>query len=353
VEEEVKLSFWKKLKISIFGLEEYQKLVLQKTSKTIAYIVILMLIFASLLSLATTYKFTQKVNEVKQYIETNIETIQFDNGKITINEKENDQLDMLFDGKVIIDTKENLEKEKINKYEEELNNYYNGIIILQDRVIIKSNSTGVLATISLNDLSNKFNIVKFDKQNIIDLLSEKDLYVVFYITMFIYLFIIYLSTVLLDAILYSIFGYVTGLISNLKIRYRNVYNIAIYSLTLPIILNLVYAIVNVLTGYTVKYFSILYAAITCIYIVAAILIIRSEIIKKQIELSRILEEQEKVKQEMEEQERQKREEEEKERIRKKDEKQRKEEKKQKQNNKKAPKDGENPEPQANIKTEEL
>ena len=40
MEEEVKISFWKKLKISIFGLEDYKKLVVQKTSKTISYIVI-------------------------------------------------------------------------------------------------------------------------------------------------------------------------------------------------------------------------------------------------------------------------------------------------------------------------
>lgn len=33
MEEEVKISFWKKLKISIFGLEEYQKLIVQKQEK--------------------------------------------------------------------------------------------------------------------------------------------------------------------------------------------------------------------------------------------------------------------------------------------------------------------------------
>ena len=49
----------------------------------------------------------------------------------------------------------------------------------------------------------------------------------------------------------------------------------------------------------------------------------------------------------------KKEEEEKEKIRKKDEKERQEQKKKKQENKKTPKTGENPEPQANIKTEEF
>ena len=124
MEEEVKISFWKKLKISIFGLEDYKKLVVQKTSKTISYIVILMLIFTFFLTLAITYSFSGTVNKVKQYIDQNIETINFNNGKISITQKENNVIstDKLFDGKVIIDTTENLTNEQINKYEEEIKN---------------------------------------------------------------------------------------------------------------------------------------------------------------------------------------------------------------------------------------
>ena len=346
MEEEVKISFWKKLKISIFGLEDYKKLVVQKTSKTISYIVILMLIFTFFLTLAITYRFSGTVNKVKQYIDQNIETINFNNGKISITQKENNVIstDKLFDGKVIIDTTENLTNEQINKYEEEIKNYYNGAVILQDKVILKTNMASVLTTISVKDIADQLNLVKFEKQDLMNALSGNNVYKIyaaFYIVMFIYLFVVYLSTVLLDAILYSL------------IRFRNVYNIAIYSMTLPIILNLIYIIVNILTGYTVKYFNVLYMAIACIYVIAAILIIRSDIIKQQIELSKIMQEQEKVRQEMEEKERQKKEEEERERIRKKDEKERQEQKK-KSSNKKAPKEkGDTPEPQANIKTEEL
>ena len=308
--EEVKISFWKKLKISIFGLEDYKKLVVQKTSKTISYIVILMLIFTFFLTLTITYSFSGTINKVKQYIEQNIEIFNFNNGKISITQKENNIIntDKLFDGKVIIDTTENLTNEQINKYEEEIKNYYNGVIVLQDKVILKTNMASVLTTISVKDIADQFNLVKFDKEDLVNFLSGNNvykIYIAFYVVMFVYLFIVYLSTILLDAILYSFVGYITGILSNLRIRFRNIYNIAIYSLTLPIILNLIYIIVNILTGYTIKYFNILYMAITCIYVIAAILIIRSDIIKQQIELSKIMQEQEKVRQELEEKERQK------------------------------------------------
>lgn len=103
MEEEVKISFWKKFKISIFGLEDYKKLVVQKTSKTISYIVILMLIFTFFLTLAITYRFSGTVNKVKQYIDQNIETLNFNKENIYYS-KENNVIstDKLFDGKVII-----------------------------------------------------------------------------------------------------------------------------------------------------------------------------------------------------------------------------------------------------------
>ena len=56
----------------------------------------------------------------------------------------------------------------------------------------------------------------------------------------------------------------------------------------------------------------MYTAVATIYIITAILMIKSDVIKKQMELRRIIEEQEKVKQELkqkEEEEKEKREEE--------------------------------------------
>ena len=45
MEQENKISFWKKIKISIFGLEEYQKLAVQKVGSSIGYLAKLMFNF--------------------------------------------------------------------------------------------------------------------------------------------------------------------------------------------------------------------------------------------------------------------------------------------------------------------
>lgn len=363
MEEEKKISFFKKIKISIFGLENYQNLATQKVQKTVGYLAKLMLIFAFLLAIALTYQFGKITNNVKQYLENEISELHFENNKLVVNAKENSNNPIVIDnenelnGKLIIDTSD-VSEEKINNYMEDVKGYANGIIILKDKIIFKTSMTAVYSNISFADVSEQYNLVKLDKQDILSMLSGTTIYMVFFIVMAIYLFIIYFSTVLIDALLYSLLAYITGMFSRLRLKYIACYNIAVHSLTLPIILNLIYIIVNLLTGYTIKYFDIMYMAITCIYVITSILMIKSDIIKKQIELSKIISEQEKVKQELERKEQEKKEQEEKERLRKEDEKREKEEKEKSEDKLKGKKKKEQrepredgPQPEANIRTD--
>lgn len=354
VEEENKISFWKKIKISIFGLEEYQKLATQRVGKSIGYLAKLMLIFVFLISLVVTYRFSTVVNSAKQYIENEVEEVHFEDNILRVKLKDEnkqaivvEETEML-NGKVVIDTGD-LTEEQVTKYEEAVKGYNNGIIVLKDKMIFKTGMASISTNISYQDISQRYHIVKLDKQDVVNMLSGTmiwSLYIAFFATMLIYLFIIYFSTVLVDALLYSLLGYITGIFSRLRLKYSATYNIAVHSLTLPIILNLVYMMINLSTGFVIKYFDIMYLAITCIYIIAAILMIKSDMIKQQIELSRIISEQEKVKQELARKEQEKKEEEERERIRKEDEKKRQEEKKEE---KRKARDENHPQPEANIR----
>lgn len=355
MEEDVKISFWKKLKISIFGLEDYQKLAVQKTGKTIGYLAKLMLIFAFILSIVLTYQFATSVDKVKQYIENQFEEISYQDGILKVVQKNNEKNPIVIvdeerlSAKFIIDT-DDLTNEQVDKHAEEVKGYTNGIVILKDRIIVKTGMAAASTTVNLKDIADQYHVVKLDKQDILSMLSGSNiwmLYIAFFITMYIYLFIIYFSTVLVDALLYSLLGYIAGVFSRLRLKYSATYNIAVHALTVPIILNLIYIAVNMLTGYTIKYFDIMYMAITSIYVITAVLMIKSDVIKRQMELSKIISEQEKVKQELERKEQEKREEEEKERVRKEDEKKRKEEKQKKENKNKGENNG--PQPEANIK----
>lgn len=359
--DETKLSFWEKIKISIFKFEDYQKLAAQKIGKTITYLLKLMLIFSAIASIAVTFQFIKEGSKLIRHFDEAIETLQFENGMLTVIPKEHKEEAIVIETsehvntKIIIDTRET-KQIQIDEYTKNIEGYQVGVIVLKDKIVFKTNLMTMTTTVSLTDIAEQYNINYLDKQNIMQFLSGSQAYMIvimFFITMMIYLFIIYFSTALLDAILYSILGYIEGMISKLRLRYSAVYNIAIHAMTLPIILNLIYLVVNTLTGFTIKYFQIMYTAITCIYVITAILMIKSDVIKKQMELSKIIEEQEKIRQEMIRKEQEEKEEAERERLRKEDEKKRQEEQKKEKKERKQ-KEGktqgqpEGPQPEANI-----
>ena len=66
MEEESKISFFKKIKTSIVGLEDYQKLAVQKIGSTIGYLSLLMLIFAFFIAILLTHNFITTVSNLKQ-----------------------------------------------------------------------------------------------------------------------------------------------------------------------------------------------------------------------------------------------------------------------------------------------
>ena len=221
----------------------------------------------------------------------------------------------------MFDTSE-ISQEKTEEYTNDIKQEFNGIIFLKDRIIMKNQMTNIPSTYNYSDITSQYNINMIQKQDIINALSNQNLFTIcsiFFMTMFIYLYIIYLSSVLIDALVLALLGYITSTILKVRLKVSALYNIAVYALTLPIILNLMYIIINMFTGFTVKYFQVMYTAISYIYVISSILIIKSDVIKKQRELMKIMSEQEKVKEEIARKEREKKEQEEKERIRKRDE----------------------------------
>ena len=300
-----KLSFWKKLKTSIFDFDGYQDLAAEKVSRTIIYIVLLMLIFGIVISFAYTFVFSQIINDVKDYINNEISEINYENYELSVklnsgeDSTEIETNNILVD-KVIINTNTK-DEEKIQKSIDELKSQSNGILILKDKVMVKTAFLFDITEYSYKDISEKYNINNISKDEAINILSGKEMQMFmgfFFVAMFIYIFIIYLSSILADILLIAIIAYIVTRLSGLRLKYSAIYNLATYSLTLPIVLNIIYIVVNMFTGFTIEYFRIMYTTISSIYIITAILMIKSDVIKKQLELNKIVEEQERVKQEL-------------------------------------------------------
>ena len=91
-----------------------------------------------------------------------------------------------------------------------------------------------------------------------------------------------------------------AIILKIKMKYVAIFNMAIYSITLSAILELIYTITNLYTEFESPYFSLAYIAISCVYLISAIFIIKSEFIKKKEELNKIEEVQKEIKEERKE-----------------------------------------------------
>lgn len=139
------------------------------------------------------------------------------------------------------------------------------------------------------------NIFSFDisgKTNFLNMISGRNLLytnIAFFVTLLIYLFVVYLSSNLVDCVVLGAIGYLFARIMKLRLRYRATFNIGVHALTLPLILNLIYIIVNLFTGFEIRYFQWMYSTISYIYVVVAILMIKTEIINQRIQLIKLRE----------------------------------------------------------------
>ena len=291
-------SFIKKIISSIKDFEKYPEMAVKPFSMVISYLIKLMLIFTFVVTIISVYNVSININNGIEYFKNEIPNIEFvNNSEEKIVVTPNTILDL-----IIIDTNE-LSEEQIQSYKEEANKYDTSAIMLKDKVIINTGSGTI--QYEYEKIANMYNLGNMTKQEMLNYFTGTNLsmlYVGIFIISFIWLFIAYLISVFFDSLIFGIIGYVTALILRLQIKFVAMIKLAIHALTLPVILNLIYIIVQALFNFEIKYFDVMYIGVAYIYIITAILMIKSDLIRRGQELTKIIEEEKKVKAELESQE---------------------------------------------------
>ena len=332
------MGFFKKVKYSIFNIEKYPELATEGVGKAISYIAKLVVILAIVLSVWTLYQTYQMINEGINYIENEFPDFSYSDGMLTVDSEEPIVIENEQFGKIIVDTNTDSE-ETINQYLNQINEYGAGAIVLKNRVVLKNITMIGEVSYNYKESLDSMNLTEFSKQDVINYVQNgqiNTLYFSLFISLFIYSFAMYFINTLWYAIIIGLVGYFTMWILKMKMRYVAVFNMSIYALTLSTILNILYLIVNMLFNFTIEYFSIMYVTVATIYLLAAIFILKTDLMKKQAEVMKIVEAEQIVKKELEEQEKDKKEQKEKEETQKKDKKEdskdKKEEKKENEGN---------------------
>lgn len=304
--EEKKVSFFRKLVMSIKDFEKYPELASKKWGVVISYLVKLLAIFVIVVSFVSVYGLSVQVQSGLEFVNNELPNFTFSNGQLQMEQQEvvlyENMEDNLFNT-IIINTEE-VNEDELNSYKEKLQKVGNGIVLLKDKALLKTMVTNGVVEYSYNSIVETYELGDFSKQDILSYFSGRNLisiYVGFFIMMFIYMFIAYFTSIWLDIVLLGALGFFTALILRLHLRFSAMCKIAIHSLTLPILLNCVIILLETFTSFRIQYFDMMYIGISYIYIVTAILMIKFDFIKNQKELTKIIEEQEKVRQELEKQ----------------------------------------------------
>ena len=301
---EKKLNFFQRIKRAIFNIEKYQEFAEEKTIVAVKFFVKLILMFSIIVTLATVYKFGTTAEFFINSFKTDFPNFTFSNNELIAEQKASVvRKEGNIELSVIVDTEIASDDSKVNEYITEMTKTANSVMFLKDKMILQLEGISGQAIYNYEQLTAGTDIGEFSKQNIEDTLNNLNMgsvYTAFFISIIIYMFIIYLISTAMETILIALLGYLTAKIVRVNLRINHAYNMAVYAITLSVLLNTIYIPLRLITGFNLQYFAIMYTAIPYIYIITAILIIRSELQKQQIEIGKIETVQKIVKKELEE-----------------------------------------------------
>lgn len=328
-------SFINKFISSIKDFEKYPEMAAKPLSKVIKYLLQLILIFTILVTIISVYDISKDIKTGVEYFKNQVPDVNFADNELKVSTEEKIVIQPHNILNLIIINTNDINEEEVNNYIKDIKNYDAGAIFLKDKLIINIDIQTI--EYSYKDIANIYNIGNMTKQDMINYFTGTNaimIYISVFIISFIWLFITYLTSIVFDILALSAIGYVTALILKLRIKVIAMIKISMHALTLPIILNLIYIILQVVFNFKIKYFDIMYIAVTYIYIITAILMIKSDLIKRGQELTKILEEEQKIKQELERQKEEQEEKDKEERKKKEEKENKKQEKKEKEKTKK-------------------
>jgi len=300
--KEEKIGFFKRIKIAIFKLEDYGMFLGERWSKAFKFFFLLIILTSVIISLVAGYDFYKMANKAFSYIENEMPEFTYQDEKMVSSENV-EAYDSDYNFRLFINTDENISDEILTNYENKAFDADGSLILLKDKVIYLYQNNRIEEKYS--DLLKNYGIEVTSKEELVKTINDlgiSSIVFAYFSTNFIVLTISDIITNLSYLCIVAIFGYVAARFCGVRFKLSPMFVLSIYSLTLPIALSCLYNVVYILTGFVIKYFNVMYLLIAYVYIIAAILMIKYDLIKQNEELQKIIEVQKQVRKEMDEQE---------------------------------------------------
>ena len=245
MEKTKKIGFFKRFKMAIFELENYIEFLNEKLSKSLVFSLKLVVLLSLIMAISNVIFVYAKYHSPDNYLNEVIPEFTYENSELKIDENE---------------TKSD-EKKQIAQVMKQ---------VVPSVTNILGNGTYTKADLIHYVQENQKTIVGFGVTAIF-IENILDMYIMW----------------LMVAILTSFIGWIALIFLRIKMKYSKLFTLSIYASTLSIILTVIYTMLNAFCGVYIEMFDYLSILIAYIYITAVIYMIRSDLIKQQIELIRI------------------------------------------------------------------
>ncbi len=256
MEQTKKISFFKRLKMSLFELENYIEFTAEKVSKAFGFMMQMVIIFGIIIASSTAIYIYLRYQSPSNYVQKVVPEFSYNDHNLVIDEEE----------------KKDENKKLIARTMEEFEPVYR-------EFLPGGNNT-------------KSDLVNFVKSN------EKELMIFACLTLLLETILEMFAFWIMIAFLTSLIGMIVLRFSRIKMKYSRLYAISVYASTLSMILTIIYTILNNYFNIYIDIFEYLSMLIAYIYITAVIYMIKSDLIKQQLELIKIATVQAKVKEQL-------------------------------------------------------
>lgn len=302
-ESQKKIGFFKRIKIAIFKLEDYGMFLGERTSVALNFFLILILLISLIISIVSSYNFYKMSNTAYSYIQNELPNFKYENNILKF-EKNLEAYDYDYKFRLYINTDDNVSEDILKTYKENMYSDDLGLVLLKDKAIyifdgdvIEQTYQELFSDQYLGQLGINFTN-KQELVNSIQNIGFGTVINVYFVANFISIFINNVITNLGYLFVVAIFGYIAARFCGVRFKMSPMISLSVYSLTLSIILSGIYLVIYMLTGFIIKYFDVMYLLIAYVYIIAAILMIKYDLIKQSEELQKIIEVQKQVKKEL-------------------------------------------------------
>lgn len=259
MEKAKKINFFKRLKMAIFQLENYIEFINERLYKAIGFCIKMTIVCSIIIVISNAIFIYKKYGSPTKYVDNMVPNFSYEENDLKIDEK---------------DAKSSENKEMV--------------------ATVMKKIKPSLVTVLGDSSYNKALLIKDIEAN------ERQVIIIAGVAIFLESLIEIFSFWIILAIMTSVIGWLVLSFSRLKMRYSKLFALSIYASTLTTVISVIYILLNSFFEIYIEVFDYLSMLIAYIYITAVIYMIKSDLIKQQMELIRIATVQAKVKEQLKE-----------------------------------------------------